>query len=377
MIPFSKPYIPKKSFAYISEVFSSGRLSGDHVYTQKCSQLLKDYLKAKAVLLTTSGTHALEMAALLLDLNPGDEVICPSFTFSSSANAFALRGARLKFIDIEPKTMNVSAELIAEAITPKTKVVCVVHYAGVPCDMGPIMTLCNSYKIKVVEDSAQALGSEYKGQPAGSFGLFGCLSFHETKNVTCGEGGALMVNDEAYSLRAEVMREKGTNRAQFFRGEIDKYSWRDIGSSYLPSDMNAAFLYSQLEELDKIQSARMNIWQRYASALKNLAETGVIEIPQPPMYAKHNAHIFFIKVRDIEQRTKFMNFMSENRVRTAFHYVPLHSSEAGRKFGAFIGVDHFTTHESERLVRLPLFSELPENDCDKICELVYQYFGSL
>lgn len=376
MIPFSKPYIPKKSFAYISEVFSSGRLAGDHAYTKKCTQFLKDNLKVEGLLLTTSCTHALEMTALLLEIQPGDEVICPSFTFSSTANAFALRGARLIFTDIEPTTMNITAALIEAAITPRTKAVCIVHYAGVSCDMKQIVEVTKSHGVMLIEDMAQAIGSTYEGKPLGTFGQLSCLSFHETKNITCGEGGALIINDSSYGFRSEIIREKGTNRAQFFRGEVDKYSWHDIGSSYLPSDLNAAFLYSQLEELQFIQNSRMTRWRQYLGNLIFLRDAGKIELPNPPSFGTHNAHIFFIKLRDIDQRTHFMKFMNEHEVKTAFHYVPLHSSNAGQKFGSFVGNDRFTTKESERLLRLPLFSELTENECQKVCELIEKYFGN-
>ncbi len=377
MIPFSKPFIPAKSLTYLTEVFTSGRLSGDHSFTQKCHEYLERSIKAQKVLLTTSGTHALEMSALLLNLQTGDEVICPSFTFSSTANAFALRGAQLRFVDVDPVTMNITAQHIEQAITSKTKAICVVHYAGVACDMDPIIELGRLKNIPIIEDAAQAIGSEYKGKALGRMGLFGCLSFHETKNITCGEGGALIINDQENALRSEVIREKGTNRAQFFRGEIDKYSWRDIGSSYLPSDMNAAFLYSQLEEIDFIQAGRMNAWNRYAENLRSLSQKGFISLPQIPDYAKHNAHIYFIKLKNSEWRSKFMKFLKDHKIHTTFHYVPLHSSEAGLKYGNFIGIDRVTTLESSRLVRLPLFSELSVEECDLICQHIEDFFKTL
>lgn len=374
MIPFSKPYIPAKSFSYLSDVFSSGRLSGDHIFTRKCHDFLEGRLLNRKVLLTTSGTHALEMSALLLGIEPGDEVICPSFTFSSTANAFALRGARLRFVDVDPVTMNITAEHIEQAITPKTKAVCVVHYAGVSCDMGPILELGRIKNIAIVEDAAQAIGSEYNGTPLGTMGAFGCLSFHETKNITCGEGGALIINNKESELRSEIIREKGTNRAQFFRGEIDKYSWWDVGSSFLPSDINAAFLYSQFEEFEYIQDQRMKIWNHYKENLSALVSRNLLEIPQIPSYAKHNAHIFFIKLADLNERTSFIKHMRENEIQTTFHYVPLHSSVAGKKLGEFVGVDRATTKESDRLVRVPLFTDLSFSTCDLICEKTYDFF---
>lgn len=379
MIPFSKPFIPAKSVEYMSQVFSSGCLSGDHTFTKKCHQFLENYMSANKVLLTTSGTHSLEMSALLINLKPGDQVICPSFTFSSTANAFALRGAELRFVDVDPITMNITAEKIEQAITEKTKAICVVHYAGVACDMDPIMNLANAKNIPVVEDAAQAIGSTYKDKALGTIGTYGCLSFHETKNITCGEGGAFIINDPsaATQVRSEIIREKGTNRAQFFRGGIDKYSWRDIGSSYLPSDINAAFLFSQLEEIDFIQLGRMQAWKRYEENLSTLAKKGLIELQQIPTFAKHNAHIFFIKLKNGLLRSKFIGFMKEHGIQTTFHYVPLHSSEAGLKFGQLVGSDIATTSESERLVRLPLFTTLTEAQCDQICGKVEDFFKTI
>ncbi len=374
MISFSKPYIPSKASAYLNEVFASGRLAGDHGFTQKCHRFLENMLNGSKVLLTTSGTHALEMSALLVDLKPGDEVICPSFTFSSTANAFALRGARLRFVDVDPVTMNITAKHIEHALNSNTKAICVVHYAGVACDMDPILKLAKLHSIPVVEDAAQAIGAEYNGKPLGTLGSYGCLSFHETKNITCGEGGAFISNTPESDLRSEVLREKGTNRAQFFRGEIDKYSWRDLGSSYLPSDINAAFLYSQLEEIDVIQKTRMAAWNRYEENLSGLASKGHIEVPQIPSYAKHNAHIYFLKLKDLAERSAFIKYMRENKVQTTFHYVPLHSSEAGQKWGQFVGDDLATTKESERLVRLPLYSSLSVSDCDLISEKITDFF---
>jgi dTDP-4-amino-4,6-dideoxygalactose transaminase len=375
MIPFSKPHLSPKTLEYVSDAFASGRLSGDHSFTRRCHAFLEKSLNAKKVLLTTSGTHALEMSALLMKLNPGDEVICPSFTFSSTANAFALRGATLRFVDVDPVTMNVTADHIARAMTKKTKGICVVHYAGVSCDMDPILKLAAEANADVVEDAAQAIGSKYKGVPLGTLGKFGCLSFHETKNITCGEGGAIIVNDVDCATRAEVIREKGTNRAQFFRGETDKYSWKDIGSSYLPSDINAAVLLSQLEELEELQAMRLRIWNRYAKNLAPLAKKYSIRLPEIPPYAEeHNGHIFFIKLIDLEMRSRFISYMRQNDVQTTFHYVPLHSSLAGLQCGTFIGDDIATTRESERLVRLPIYPDLAMNDCDKICELIENFF---
>lgn len=374
MIPFSKTHLPVQTIDYIKDALTSGRTSGDHTYTKKCHEFLRKSTRSEKVLLTTSGTHALEMAALLAEIKPDDEVIMPSYTFSSTANAFALRGARIKFVDVDPSTMNVNIDNIMPAINKKTKAICVVHYAGVSCDMDPISDLCLSKNIILIEDAAQAINSKYKNIPLGSIGNYGCLSFHETKNISCGEGGAIIIKDAHRYLDAEIIREKGTNRSQFFRGETDKYSWRGLGSSFLPSDLNAAALLAQLESMDIIHSQRADIWEKYFKNLLPLQNQEKIVLPKIPDYAESNHHIFFIKLPNLDVRSRFISFMKSNQIQTPFHYVPLHSSEAGQKYGEFVGEDKFTTKESERLARLPLYPDLTESSFDFICQKVYDFF---
>jgi dTDP-4-amino-4,6-dideoxygalactose transaminase len=374
MIPFSRPFIPASAFEYVKLALSHGKLSGDRDFTIKCHEWLRTYSGVDQVLLTTSCTHALEMSALLLDIQPGDEVIMPSFTFSSTANAFALRGAKIAFVDIEPSTMNIDAKLIEAAITVRTRAIVVVHYAGVACDMEKIMELARFHKIAVIEDAAQGLMSRYHGRPLGSIGDFGCYSFHETKNYTSGEGGAILIQDERYRVRSETIREKGTNRSQFFRGEVDKYTWLDVGSSFLPSDMNAALLFSQLELSTEINSKRLKIWERYSQLLRSLVQRERIALTEIPPECSHNGHIFFIKVRNLEVRTSLISFLRENGVCATFHYVPLHSSPAGLKNGFFVGEDKFTTVESERLLRLPLFYEMTDEQLVFISDLLFKFF---
>lgn len=374
MIPFSKTYLPVQTIDYIKDALTSGRTSGDHAYTKKCHEFLRKSTRSEKVLLTTSGTHALEMAALLAEIKPDDEVIMPSYTFSSTANAFALRGARIKFVDVDPSTMNVNIDNIMPAINKKTKAICVVHYAGVSCDMDPISDLCLSKNITLIEDAAQAINSKYKNIPLGTIGNYGCLSFHETKNISCGEGGAIIIKDAHRYLDAEIIREKGTNRSQFFRGETDKYSWRGLGSSFLPSDLNAAALLAQLESMDIIHSQRADIWEKYFKNLLPLQTQEKIVLPKIPDYAESNHHIFFIKLPNLDVRSRFISFMKSNQIQTPFHYVPLHSSEAGQKYGEFVGEDKFTTQESERLARLPLYPDLSASNFDFICQKVYDFF---
>lgn len=365
MIYFSKPAFIGNEEKYLQEAMSNQQLSGDGPFTKKCHEWFEKHTGTKKALLTTSCTHALEMAALLLNIKEGDEVIMPSYTFVSTANAFVLRGAKIIFVDIRPDTMNIDETKIEAAITEKTKAIVPVHYAGVACEMDVIMQIAKKYNLFVVEDAAQAITSTYKGKALGTIGDLGTYSFHDTKNITSGEGGVLLINNTEFQERAEIIREKGTNRSQFFRGEIDKYGWQDIGSSYLPSELNAAILLAQLENIDKIQEKRLYIWNRYFEELKKLKQ---IEIPKIPETCEHNAHIFYIKCKDIEERTKFISYLKDNGIYSVFHYVPLHSSYAGIKFGTMNGDDVFTTKESERILRLPLHFNILDNDIEKIIE---------
>ncbi len=357
MIPFNVPCFTGKEELYISQVIKNKKFSGDGEFTLKCHQWFNSTLGCKKSLLTTSGTHSLEMAAMLANIQPGDEVIMPSFTFTSTANAFVLRGAKIVFVDIRPDTMNIDEKLIEATITEKTKAIVPVHYAGVACEMDIIMEIARRHNLLVIEDAAQAILSTYKGRPLGTIGHFGCLSFHETKNIHCGEGGALLINDENYIECAEIIREKGTNRSRFWRGEIDKYSWVDQGSSYLPSELNAAFLFAQLEQSVDIIQDRINSFNCYYQGFLDLENQNKIELPsaQSILYAKSNGHIFYLKTADIEERSRLMKYLNHYKVSSVFHYIPLHSSQAGLKFGTFAGYDIYTTKDSERLLRLPLY----------------------
>ena len=373
MIPFNVPPATGKEGKYIAQAIATHKICGDGEFTKKCNAWLENKFNAKKVLLTTSGTTALEMAAILCNVQPGDEVILPSYTFCSTADAFVQRGAKLVFVDVRPDTMNIDEKLIEKAITPKTKVIVAVHYAGVACEMDTIMDIAKRHNLKVVEDAAQAVMSKYKGRYCGTIGDFGCYSFHETKNYSMGEGGAIVINDEKYIEQAEIIREKGTNRSKFWRGEIDKYTWVDYGSSYLPSELNAAYLLPQLEMAEEINEARMKVWNRYYEAFKDLRDK--IELPVVPEDCVHNAHMFYIKCKDLEERTKFISYMKENGIGCVFHYIPLHSSPAGVRFGRFFEEDVYTTKESERLVRLPLWYGLTEEDQMKVIEAVKEFFG--
>lgn len=376
MIQFNQPPVTGDEAAYIHQAIQNGKLCGDGPFTQKCQNLLQDITSCKRVLLTPSCTAALEMAALLIDIQPGEEVIMPSYTFVSTANAFALRGAKIVFVDIDAKTMNISANCIEKAITPKTKAIVPVHYAGVACDMTAIISLAEKHKLYVVEDAAQAIGSFYESKPLGTLGHLGTLSFHETKNLTSGgEGGALLINDDSLLERAEVIREKGTNRHQFFRGQIDKYSWVDIGSSYLPSELQAAYLYGQLKNLDRINNTRRDHWTHYQKLLEPLVAQGHLTLPFIPTYATNNAHMFYIKVQDLDTRAQLLSHLRENGISAAFHYVPLHSAKAGKKFGYFFGKDAITSNHSDRLLRLPMHFHLKENDIKQTCKVIHKFFS--
>ena len=373
-ISFNRPPFVGKETEYIKEaVEKNGMICGDGPFTKKCSQWMKDRFQTKNVLLTTSCTHALEMAAFLADIQPGDEVIMPSYTFVSTADAFVLRGATCVFVDIRPDTMNIDETKIEEAITEKTKAIVPVHYAGVSCAMDEIMAIAKKYNLKVVEDAAQGVNAFYKGKALGTIGDFGCYSFHETKNYSMGEGGAILFQDDRYLEPAEILREKGTNRSQYFRGQIDKYTWVGYGSSYLPSDMNAAYLWAQLEEADKINDKRLSIWNFYHEELKELEDKGVLERPYIPEYATHNAHMYYIKVKDLRVRTKLLAYLKERGILSVFHYVPLHSATAGKKFGRFHGEDVYTTKESERLCRLPMYYSLSLEEAAEVVKALKEF----
>ena len=373
-IPFNKPpYIGKES-EYVLDAVNKGHISGDGEYTKKCAKKLEELSGTKRALLTTSCTHATEMAALLSDIKPGDEVIMPSYTFVSTADAFVLRGAIPVFVDIRPDTMNIDETLIEDAITLKTKAIVPVHYAGVGCEMDTIMDIARRHNLTVIEDAAQAIASTYKGKALGTFGDFGCYSFHETKNISMGEGGTLLIQNEDMIEPAEIIREKGTNRAKFFRGQIDKYTWVNYGSSYLPSDMNAAYLWAQLENIDIIQKKRLSVWNRYKEGLSELEKKEYIEFGVIPDGCTNNAHMFYIKVSDLETRTELISYLKEKGIMAVFHYVPLHSAPAGRKFGRFNGEDRYTTKESERLMRLPLFYSITDEEVEYTIETLLKYF---
>ncbi len=374
MIHFNKPPHVGNEEKYVLEAMKSLKISGDGAFSRRCQKWFEERLTCKKTLLTPSCTHALEMAALLLDIQEGDEVIMPSYTFVSTADAFALRGARIVFVDINPKTMNIDETLIERAITPQTKVIVPVHYAGVACEMDIIMEIATRYNLFVVEDAAQGFESTYKGKPLGTIGHLGAFSFHETKNVTSGgEGGLLLINDEQFIQRAEIIREKGTNRSLFFRGMVDKYSWVDIGSSYLPCELQAAYLWGQLEMAEVIQEHRMQSWNAYHAMLLPLEHKGLIELPFIPEHCVHNAHMFYFKVKDLEQRSALLEAFKAKNIGAVFHYIPLHSAPAGLKFGRFDGQDVYTTQESERLVRLPMYYGLNYKEIDEVCEVLKQW----
>lgn len=374
MIYFNVPPFVGIEDKYIMDAIGKHKICGDGEYTKKCNKWLEEKTGAAKVLLTTSCTHATEMAALLCDIQPGDEVIMPSFTFVSTADAFVLRGAKVVFVDIRPDTMNIDEKKIEAAITKKTKAIVPVHYAGVSCEMDTIMDIARRHNLWVVEDAAQGVMSTYKGKALGTIGDFGCFSFHETKNYSMGEGGALLIKSPDMIEPAEIIREKGTNRAKFFRGQIDKYTWVEAGSSYLPSELNAAYLYGQLENAQKIFDDRMASWNNYYEALKELEDAGRIELPTIPEGCEHNAHMFYIKCKDLEERTKLISFAKEQGVMMVFHYIPLHSAPAGKKYGRFSGEDIYTTKESERLVRLPLYYNLTGEDQNKVIEVVRNFY---
>ncbi|MDY5870441.1 MAG: dTDP-4-amino-4,6-dideoxygalactose transaminase [Suilimivivens sp.] len=376
MIRFNVPPYTGREVEYMQKAIENQHICGDGEFTKKCSAYLEKLTGTQKCLLTTSCTHALEMAALLCDIKEGDEVILPSYTFVSTADAFVLRGATPVFVDIRPDTMNIDETLIEAAITEKTKAIAVVHYAGVACEMDTIMDIARRHHLLVVEDAAQAIMCSYKGRPLGTIGDFGCFSFHETKNFSMGEGGALLIRDVKYIEAAEILREKGTDRSKYFRGQVDKYRWMNYGSSYLPSEMNAAYLYAQLEMADKINQTRLERWKQYYELLSPLQEAGKIELPVIPEGCVQSGHMFYIKTKDQEERDRLIAFMKENDILTVFHYVPLHSAPAGLKFGRFHGEDIYTTKESERLLRLPMFYQLTREQVELIAGKVKEFYGA-
>lgn len=374
MIRFNVPPYVGKETEYMKAAIDSHKICGDGEFTKRCNAWIEEHTGTAKALLTTSGTQALEMAALLSDIQPGDEVILPSYTFVSTANAFVLRGAKLVFVDIRPDTMNIDEKLIEDAITDKTRAIVPVHYAGVGCEMDTIMDIAKRHNLVVVEDAAQGVNAFYKGRALGSIGDYGCFSFHETKNYSMGEGGAILINRPEQIEDAEIIREKGTDRSRFFRGQVDKYTWVNIGSSFLPSDINAAYLMAQLEMAEEINENRLQSWTRYNEGLQDLAQEGVIELPYIPEECAHNAHMFYIKTKDMEERKALISYLKERDIAAVFHYVPLHSAPAGLRFGRFHGEDRYTTKESERLLRLPMYYNLSESDQQKVIDAVHGFY---
>ncbi len=374
MISFNVPPHIGTEEKYIAEAIAAHKICGDGKFTKLCNKWIEAQTGTTKALLTTSCTHATEMAALLAEIKPGDEVIMPSYTFVSTADAFVLRGAKVVFVDIRPDTMNIDETIIEDAITDRTKAIVPVHYAGVSCEMDTIMDIAKRHNLVVIEDAAQGVMSTYKGKALGTIGDFGCFSFHETKNYSMGEGGAILIRDEENVEQAEIIREKGTNRSKFFRGQIDKYTWVAAGSSYLPSELNAAYLWAQLESAQEIFDDRMNTWNMYYEGLKDLEEKCYIELPVIPEGCEHNAHMFYIKVKNLEERTALITYMKENEVNVVFHYIPLHSAPAGKKLGVFHGEDKYTTIESERLLRLPLYYGIEEEDLLHVLKTVHDFY---
>ncbi len=377
MIYFNIPPVVGNEIEMIQDAIHLRKICGDGKYTHLCNKWFQEKTGAKGALLTTSCTHATELAALLCGIEKGDEVIMPSYTFVSTADAFVLRGAKVVFVDIRPDTMNINENLIEATITKHTKAIVAVHYAGVGCEMEQIMEIAKQYHLYVIEDAAQGVKSEYQGKALGAIGDIGCYSFHETKNFSMGEGGAILLREDDKLELAEIIREKGTNRSKFFRGQVDKYTWVEAGSSYLPSELNAAYLWAQLQNAEEITSNRMAAWNQYYQELKDLSDSGKIELPCIPKECKHNAHMFYIKARDLQERTKLIAYLKENGVMAVFHYIPLHTAPAGKKYGIFNGQDMYTTKESERLVRLPLYYGITAEDIDRVTALLYQFYKTV
>ncbi len=374
MIPFNVPPYVGKELEYITQAVNLKKICGDGIFTKKCNEWIENKFSCPKALLTCSGSAALDISSFLCDLSGGGEVILPSYTFTSTANALLLAGAKLVFVDIRPDTMNIDENLIEVAITPKTRAIMVVHYAGVSCEMDKIMSIAKKYNLKVIEDAAQAVMSKYKDKYLGTIGDFGCYSFHETKNYSMGEGGAVVINDPSFILKAEILREKGTNRSQFYRGEVDKYTWLSFGDSYLPSELNAAYLFAQLEKAEEVNNYRLNCWNYYNEALSDLKSKGFLKLPYIPKECTHNAHMFYIKTSDLTERTKLIEHLKRNEIYAVFHYVPLHSSPAGLKYGRFNGEDIYTTKESEKLVRLPMYYGLTEEEQGKVINTIKSFY---
>ena len=375
MIDFSRPVYVKESMSYIQQAVEQNHLCGDGSFTRKCTEWMEEHTGTERAMFTTSCTHAMELMALLMEIEPGDEVIMPSYTFASTADAFVLRGAKIVFADIRPDTMNIDENLIEQAITPRTKAIIVMHYAGVACEMDKIMEIARRHNLFVAEDAAQGMMASYKGKALGTIGDFGTYSFHETKNYTMGEGGVCLIQNREYIERAEIIREKGTDRSKFWRGEIDKYTWVDMGSSYLPSELNMAYLWGQLEIAEEINRERLSAWNRYYDGLSALAKQGMVTLPFVPEDCEHNAHMFYIKVRDEAERIKLIDFLKQRGVWAVFHYIPLNSTLAGKKFGRFSGEDRYTTKESLRLLRLPMYYGLKEEEIEYVIRAVYEFWG--
>lgn len=374
MINFNVPPFTGREIDYIKQAVENQKICGDGDFTKKCSEWIEKRTGTAKCLLTTSCTHATELTALLADIKEGDEVIMPSYTFVSTADAFVLRGAKAVFVDIRPDTMNIDEKLIEAAITERTRAIVPVHYAGVSCEMDAIMEIAKRHNLLVIEDAAQGIMASYKGKALGTIGDMGCFSFHETKNFSMGEGGALLLQDEKYIENAEIFREKGTDRSKYYRGQVDKYRWMNYGSSYLPSDMNAAYLWAQLEMADEITNTRLARWEQYNEQLKPLAQRGLLELPTIPEGCVHNAHMYYAKAKDLQERTALIDFLKKNGILSVFHYVPLHSAPAGMKFGRFHGEDKYTTKESERLFRLPMYYRLKEEEVDYIVSKVKEFY---
>ncbi|MCI8861405.1 MAG: dTDP-4-amino-4,6-dideoxygalactose transaminase [Lachnospiraceae bacterium] len=375
MIKFNVPPYTGDEITYIEEAVKKRKICGDGDFTKLCNGWIEKTAGAQKALLTTSCTHALEMAAILSDVGPGDEVIMPSYTFVSTADAFVVRGARIVFVDIRPDTMNINEKLIEKAITRNTRVIVPVHYAGVGCEMDEICEIAQAYHLKVVEDAAQGIMSAYKGRMLGAIGDFGCYSFHETKNYSMGEGGAILIKDKKDNELAEIIREKGTDRSKFFRGEIDKYTWVEAGSSYLPSELNAAYLWAQLRIAEKINDERIRNWNQYYEELEKLGKSGKIELPFIPEHCAHNGHMFYIKAQNIQERTELIQYLKKKEILTVFHYIPLHSAPAGKRYGSFHGEDCFTTRESERLLRLPMYFGLKKEQITYITDCIKEFYA--
>lgn len=374
MIGFNIPPVIGTEEKYVKQAIEAHKICGDGEFTKKCKEWMENRFKAEEVLLTTSCSSALEMAALLADIKPGDEVIMPAFTFVSTANAFVLRGAKIVFVDIRPDTMNIDENLIEAAITDRTKAIVPVHYAGVACEMDKILAIAKKHNLLVIEDAAQGVMAKYKDKYLGTIGDIGCYSFHETKNYSSGEGGAVVFKDNRYTEMAEIIREKGTNRSKFFRGQVDKYTWVECGSSYLPSDINAAYLWAELEQADRINDNRLDTWNYYNENLKILEDEGYIQRPYIPEECKHNAHMYYIKAKDLEERTNLIKYLKENGVQAVFHYIPLHTAPAGIKYGRFNGEDKYTTKESDRLLRLPMYYNLQKEDAEKVVQTIKDFY---